>query len=159
MGSKSQRKGASGERELATILRERGYDCQRGGSLTFGEVPDLTGLPGIHAEIKRVEKLNVVEAMEQAIRDSQRMQDGVPALFHRRNRKPWLVTMRLVDWLELFEANKTLTKRSQNAGSLPGNSREAAPVGRIRNDSVIQEADGVVKSVGIPDRVSVLSER
>ena len=61
-------------------------------------------------------KLNVVEAMEQAIRDSQRMQDGVPALFHRRNRKPWLVTMRLVDWLELFEANKTLTKHGQPPG-------------------------------------------
>lgn len=116
MSSKSQRKGADGERELAAILRERGYDCQRGGSLTFGEVPDLTGLPGIHAEIKRVEKLNVVEAMEQAIRDSQRMRDGVPALFHRRNRKPWLVTMRLEDWLELFEANKILTKRGQPPG-------------------------------------------
>ena len=116
MSSKSQRKGADGERELAAILRGRGYDCQRGGSLTVGEVPDLTGLPGIHAEIKRVEKLNVVEAMEQAIRDSQRMQDGVPALFHRRNRKPWLVTMRLVDWLELFEANKTLTKHGQPPG-------------------------------------------
>ena len=116
MGNKSQRKGADGERELAAILRERGYDCQRGGSLTFGEVPDLTGLPGIHAEIKRVERLNVGEAMEQAIRDSERMADGAPTLFHRRNRKPWLVTMRLVDWLELFEANKTLTKHGRPPG-------------------------------------------
>lgn len=103
MGSKSQRKGASGERELAAILRERGYDCRRGGSLSFGEIPDVVGLPGIHMEVKRVEKLNVVEAMEQAIRDSQRMQDGVPALFHRRNRKPWLVTMRLEDWLDMYQ--------------------------------------------------------
>lgn len=102
-GKASQRKGAAGERELAAILRERGYDCQRGGSLTFGEIPDVVGLPGIHMEVKRVEKLNVVEAMEQAIRDSQRMQDGVPALFHRRNRKPWLVTMRLEEWLSLYQ--------------------------------------------------------
>lgn len=56
------------------------------------------------------------EAMEQAIRDSERMVDGVPTLFHRRNRKPWLVTMRLVDRLELFEANKILTKRGQPPG-------------------------------------------
>ena len=56
------------------------------------------------------------EAMEQAIRDSERMVDGVPTLFHRRNRKPWLVTMRLVDWLELFEANKTLTKHGRPPG-------------------------------------------
>ena len=101
-GKKSQRKGAAGERELAAILQEHGYDCTRGGSLTFGEVADLSGLPGIHIEVKRVEKLNVMEAMEQSIRDSERMQDGVPALFHRRNRKPWLVTMRLVDWLNLY---------------------------------------------------------
>ncbi len=53
MGSKtSQRKGAAGERELAAILREYGYDCSRGGSLTFGAVADITGLPGIHIEVK-----------------------------------------------------------------------------------------------------------
>ena len=103
-GKKSQSKGAAGERELAAILQEQGYDCTRGGSLTFGEVADITGLPGIHIEVKRVEKLNVVEAMEQAIRDSERMRDGMPALFHRRNRKPWLVTMRLVDWLKLYRS-------------------------------------------------------
>ena len=67
MGGKSQRKGAAGERELAQILREYGYSCDRGGSLSFGEVADVTGLPGIHIEVKRVEKLNVCEAMEQAI--------------------------------------------------------------------------------------------
>lgn len=44
MGRSSQRKGADGERELAAILRERGYDVERGGSLTYGEIPDLTGL-------------------------------------------------------------------------------------------------------------------
>lgn len=102
MGKSSQRKGAAGERELAALLSAAGYECQRGGSLTFGEIPDVLGLPGIHVEVKRVEKLNVGEAMEQAIRDSDRMLDGMPALFHRRNRKPWLVTMRLQDWLKLY---------------------------------------------------------
>lgn len=101
-GRTSQRKGAAGERELPAILHEYGYDCTRGGSLSFGDVPDLSGLPGIHIEVKRVEKLNVMEAMEQSIRDSERMHDGMPTLFHRRNRKPWLVTMRLVDWLKLY---------------------------------------------------------
>ena len=56
MGGKSQRKGADGERELAAVLREYGYSIQRGGSLSFGEVPDLSGLPGIHIECKRVER-------------------------------------------------------------------------------------------------------
>jgi Holliday junction resolvase len=103
MGSKSQRKGAAGEQELAQILREYGYSCDRGGSLSFGEVADITGLPGIHIEVKRVEKLNVCEAMEQSIRDSERMDDGMPVLFHRRNRRPWLVTMRLEDWMRMYQ--------------------------------------------------------
>ena len=105
-GRGSQRKGAAGERELAALLREYGYDCTRGGSLSFGEIPDLSGLPGIHVECKRVERLNVGEAMEQSIRDSERMQDGIPTLFHRRNRKPWLVTMRLSDWIQLYKESR-----------------------------------------------------
>ena len=66
MGKGQQRKGADGERELAEILNRYGYQCSRGGSLTFGSVPDLEGLPGIHIEVKRVEHLNIHEAMKQA---------------------------------------------------------------------------------------------
>jgi len=103
MGRVSQRKGADGERELASLLREHGFNIQRGGSLSFGAMPDLTGLPGIHIEVKRVERLNLGEAMEQAIRDAERFHDGAPTVFHRRNRQPWLVTMRLSDWLGLYK--------------------------------------------------------
>ena len=102
MGKGSQRKGADGERELAAVLREHGFEITRGGSLSFGEVPDLSGLPGVHIEVKRVERLNIMEAMEQAIRDSEDFLDGAPTVFHRRNRCPWLVTMRLEDWLERY---------------------------------------------------------
>ena len=42
------------------------------------------------------------EAMAQAVRDSEKFQDGSPAVFHRRNRGLWLVTQRLEDWLELY---------------------------------------------------------
>lgn len=103
MGSKSQRKGATGERELAIILREHGYDCTRGGSLSFGEVPDLSGLPGIHIEVKRQEKQNVYEWMNQARHDADKFRDGLPAVFWRKNRCPWLVVMRLEDWVALYQ--------------------------------------------------------
>ena len=56
-GKSSHRKGADGERELAALLREYGYPVERGGSLSFGEAPDLTGLPRIHIECKRAEQL------------------------------------------------------------------------------------------------------
>ena len=104
-GKSSQRKGADGERELAALLREYGYPVERGGSLSFGEVPDLTGLPSIHIECKRVERLNVPEAMKQAVRDAAKF-GGIPALFHRRSREPWLVTMRLQDWMSLYDRQK-----------------------------------------------------
>lgn len=99
----SQRKGRGGEIELSKILNNHGIPAQPGNPLNFGKVPDVIGVDGIHVEVKRVEKLNVGEAMKQAIRDSEKFGDGMPALFHRRNRQPWLVTMRLDDWLKLYK--------------------------------------------------------
>lgn len=93
-------------RDIAALLREYGYPVERGGSLSFGEVPDLTGLPGVHIEVKRVERLNVPEAMKQAMRDAEKFHDGAPTLFHRRSREPWLVTMCLHDWIALYDRQK-----------------------------------------------------
>lgn len=103
MSKASQRKGRSAELELAEILCEYGYQVCPGAPLSFGSVPDLVGLPDIHCEVKRVERLNIETAMEQSIRDSERFGDGMPAVFHRRNRRAWLVTMRLQDWMKLYE--------------------------------------------------------
>lgn len=100
----SQRKGRDGEIELSRILNEHGIPATPAQPLNFGTVPDVVGISGIHAEVKRVEKLNVGEAMNQAIRDSIKFGDGMPALFHRRNRQPWLVTMRLDDWITLYRS-------------------------------------------------------
>lgn len=108
MGKVSQRKGRAGELELARLLQGHGYPVEPGEAMCFGEVPDLVGLPGVHIECKRVERLNVGEAMAQAIRDAERFQDGVPALFHRRNRSPWLVTMRLEDWIRIYHTQRPL---------------------------------------------------
>lgn len=102
MGKSSQKKGRSGEIELSQIFNENGINTHPGKSMSFGSEPDITGLPGIHIEVKRVEKLNVSEAMKQSIRDSEQFHDGIPALFHRRNREQWLVTMRLSDWIRLY---------------------------------------------------------
>lgn len=103
MGKSSQRKGRAGELELVDLLRAQGFsDARPGKPQSYGEEPDIVGLPGVHVECKRVERLNVGEAMDQTIRDAERFQDGSPTLFHRRNRQPWLVTMRFSDWLQLY---------------------------------------------------------
>ena len=102
MGKQSQRKGAAGEQELAQHLRRAGYPVRWGGNKTYGKVPDLSGLDGVHIECKRVEQLNLARAMEQATVDAARFGDGAPTVFHRRNGRPWLVTMQLSDWLRLY---------------------------------------------------------
>ena len=106
-GKSSQRKGADGERELAALLREYGYSIERGGSLSFGEVPDLTGLPGIHIECKRAEQLRPYDWIAQAERDAVRFGDGLPAVFFRQSRSPWLVVMKLGDWMGLYDRQKS----------------------------------------------------
>ena len=102
MGKTSQRKGRAGELELVRILQAYGIPAQPGNPVSYGTTPDVVGVPGIHVEVKRVERLNVPEAMKQAIRDSEKFLDGTPTLFHRRNREPWLVTMTLCDWIKLY---------------------------------------------------------
>lgn len=99
MNSKS--KGKKGELELCRKLREYGYSCSR--SVQYcganGDA-DVVGLPGIHIECKRVERLNLTDAMHQALRDSR--PGELPAVFHRRNSEPWLVTMPLESWIEIY---------------------------------------------------------
>ena len=99
----SRAKGAAGERELANLLKEQGYEARRGQQYcgANGDA-DVLGLDGIHIEVKRVERLNIDEAIEQAVRDAR--EGEKPAVFHRKNRKSWLVTMRFEDWLALYEA-------------------------------------------------------
>ena len=100
----SKRKGKDGELEIANILKPYGFDCRRSQQYcgyADGSLADVIGLPGIHVEVKRVERINIDVCMEQAIRDCK---DGeIPTVWHRRNRKPWYVTMRLEDWIELYK--------------------------------------------------------
>lgn len=100
-GKASRNKGARGERELSNILRDfYGYDTRRG--YVFHHESDVVGLSGVHIEVKRVERLNISTAMKQAVNEANKRDDGVPAVFHRKNGEEWLVTMRLIDWMDLY---------------------------------------------------------
>ena len=101
-GKSSQAKGKRGEQELVELLQKAGYPVVWGGSQTYGTTPDISGLPGVHIECKRTERLNIGKAMDQSISDAVLFRDGLPAVFHRQNRRPWLVTMQLSDWLLLY---------------------------------------------------------
>lgn len=99
----SNDKGKKGERELSNILKEHGFNTRRGQQYcgANGDA-DVIGLPGIHIECKRVERLNISSAMKQSKNDAE--ESEIPVVMHRKNRESWLVTMELEDWLQLFEA-------------------------------------------------------
>lgn len=98
----SRNKGAAGERELSKILKEYGYETRRGQQFcgANGDA-DVVGLEGIHIECKRVERLNISDAMSQSISDAR--QGEIPVVMHRKNHEEWLVTMRLKDWIEFYK--------------------------------------------------------
>ena len=97
----SREKGARGERELARVLRQYGYNSRRGQQYSGANGDaDVVGLPGIHIECKRVERLNIHDAMNQAKRD--RRENEIPAVFHRKNNCEWLVTLTLDDFIKIY---------------------------------------------------------
>ncbi len=97
----SKRKGKRGELELAKKLQEYGFNTRRGQQYSGLGGDDVVGLEGIHIECKRVERLNVYDAMKQACKDAEA--DELPAVFWRKNKEQWLVTMALCDWIELYK--------------------------------------------------------
>ena len=99
----SREKGKRGELQAAKVLKEYGYETRRGQQFSGANGDaDVVGLPGIHLEIKRVEKLNNSKAMQQSIQDAK---DGeMPVVMHRRNRETWLVTMPLKVFMVLYKA-------------------------------------------------------
>ena len=97
----SRSKGAKGERELARVLRRYGYDCRRGQQYSGANGDaDVVGLPGVHIECKRVERLNIYDAVDQAKRDKK--ESEIPAVFHRKNNCEWLVTLTLDDFINIY---------------------------------------------------------
>lgn len=98
----SRDKGARGERELSNLLKDHGFNTRRGQQYcgSNGDA-DVVGLPGIHIECKRVEKLNIYNALTQAENDSK--ENEIPTVMHRKDREKWLVTMSLDDWIEMYK--------------------------------------------------------
>lgn len=97
----SKKKGSKGEWEFCnkfnalfgTNLRRSQQYCGANNDA------DVVGIDGIHFEVKRVEKLNLSKAMDQALNDCG---DNIPVVAHRRSREPWMITVRLEDLEKLF---------------------------------------------------------
>lgn len=101
MGKMSREKGKRGERELASKLREYGYDARRGQQYcgANGDA-DVTGLPGLHVECKRTERLELYEALAQARNDTK--EGEIPVVAHRRNNCEWVMIIPLECFMEIY---------------------------------------------------------
>ena len=113
----SRAKGARAERELSNKLKEFGFEARRSqqycGAAGDADIvcPELASY---HIECKMVEALNIHKAMEQALNDCH---DKTPICIHRKNQKPWLVTMYLEDWITLFKASLLQTSSQKKQES------------------------------------------
>ena len=96
----SREKGKRGERQVAALFREYGFDAKRGQQYHGGpDSPDVVGVPGLHIEVKRTERLNLYDALAQAKRDAG---EELPVVIHRKNDSPWVVIMDFEDWMQIF---------------------------------------------------------
>lgn len=107
IGKASRNKGKHGELEVVKVLKVAGFEkAQRSAQFkgNTGQAPDVEGLPGIHIEVKRVERLNLRKAYEQAVNDSKENgNNDIAAVFHRGSYQPWMVTLSLEDFLKLYK--------------------------------------------------------
>lgn len=101
----SKQKGARFERLLASKFREYGYDARRTAQYcgNTGDASDVVGLNGLHIEAKHQETMRLYDWMAQAKRDAEAGGEGrLPAVFHKKNNAPILVTMELDDFMNLY---------------------------------------------------------
>jgi hypothetical protein len=122
MGKMSRDKGARFERLLASRFREYGYKAKRTAQHcgNTGDAADVDGLPGIHVEAKAVEAMRLYDWMAQAKRDATAGGKGdLPAVFHKKNNCPILVTMEFEDFMQIYNeyaAGVLLEKREVQNG-------------------------------------------
>ena len=100
-GKYSRNKGKTGERELAAKLRELGFEARRGQQFcgANGDA-DVVGLPGIHIEVKRTERLHMYDALAQSRHDAR--EDEIPIVATRKNNCEWVAILSFEDLIALY---------------------------------------------------------
>lgn len=102
-GLSSRMKGQRGERAVAAILREHGFEAHRGSQSRGGqeEADVVSSLPGYRIEVKWQERLNIWAACQQCDDDIDPADDDtVPLVVFKRNRSRWYACLPLEDFLK-----------------------------------------------------------
>ncbi len=103
---KSVDKGKAGEREFAALLRDEGFEARRGQQHKGGtDSPDvITNMERIQWEVKRVQALNLNDAMTKLMTETDFM--DIPVVAHRKNGTRWLASLPLGSFLQMYRVLK-----------------------------------------------------
>ncbi len=115
MSVNSRAKGCRGERELAGVIRDYGWDARRGQQFSGSpDSPDIVhSIPGLHIECKRTKRLNLYDALSQAKGD--KADDEIPVVCHRRDRCEWVAILPLEDFLKIMREHEEFVPEDFNA--------------------------------------------
>lgn len=111
MSKMSRDKGKRGEREIVDLLKSKGLDAKRSGYFQVHkaggdrqEYPDVLckELEDFWIEVKRVERLSIHSAMDQAVFDANGS-GRIPLVMFRKNGSKWNAALPLETLLELLE--------------------------------------------------------
>lgn len=102
MGRAARIKGKAFERTVANYLKSRGFTARRALQFDGSFAHDLDVNVPFNFECKAVEKLNIHEAMKQAVKDAQ-LANTTPVVVHKKSHRPPLVTMSLDDFTDLLQ--------------------------------------------------------
>lgn len=106
MGKMSREKGKRGERSVASLFREHGYEAHRTAQYrgNTGDAGDVEGIPYLHLEVKFQERMRLYDWMEQSVHDAKEEGKGnIPIVVHKQNHKEVLVTMRFEDFMKMYK--------------------------------------------------------
>lgn len=99
----SKRKGKRGELEVAHFFQDLGLDARRSQQYAgINNDADVVGVPFLHIEVKRTERLNLDKAMAQS--KSEARENEVPTVVSRKDRQEWRITLPLEDFAPIYMA-------------------------------------------------------
>lgn len=103
MGKPSRDKGKAGELEVCHIWHAHGFEAWRtpnSGGLSHSK-GDVHGVPGLHQEVKRQEKMSMLAWLHQAEADCNPL--DVPVVIWRPSHEPWRVTLPFEDFAPMWK--------------------------------------------------------
>lgn len=108
MGRMSRAKGGRGEREVVQLARAAGFhDAARthDGRTQVGR-GDIAGIPGVHVEVKRREKLAVRAWLDEAAAEAH--EHDLPVVAFRQNGGDWYAALPLDELLALLKHREAM---------------------------------------------------